>query len=498
MHPDDAAARGIADGDVVRVFNDRGACLAGARAQRGLRRGVVQLVDRRLVRPVMPASIGRLDKHGNPNVLTLDMGTSARPGLHRTDLPGRDRALRRPGEPPPVTAHQAAGVCGALGTRPSHLLRLGCLRFLDIGAPPVNSNTALVRRVVCAVACACSLSLARRDGWNDARFALLSGFRLAARLPDVAAFIARCEDAGFDGVGIHDHPSSGRDAYLALALAAQATQRLRLFPATSSPVVRHPLVLASLAHSLEEIAPGRAFVSLWPPASFRRAASAAARRRGVMREAISDLRRLLAGEEVAFGPTSTRLRNRSATPTPVYLLAAGPRMIELAGEVADGAFLMVGLHPASVRAARRHLEAGASGPGARWPASPWYSWSRSVSAPMPTSAHAGCGVGSRQDNRSWPIRASPIFAGSREAGFDLGTAHDPVAIPEDRARQIADAFGLFGSPEHCAERLLRAREEAGIEDVFLFPAHDLAGGYTMPEAQLQAFARVIRPRLERG
>ena len=42
-------------------------------------------------------------------------------------------------------------------------------------------------------------------------------------LPDIAAFVARCEDAGFDGVGIHDHPSSGRDAYLALALAARAT-----------------------------------------------------------------------------------------------------------------------------------------------------------------------------------------------------------------------------------------------------------------------------------
>ena len=31
IHPDDAAARGIADGDLVRVFNDRGACLAAAR-----------------------------------------------------------------------------------------------------------------------------------------------------------------------------------------------------------------------------------------------------------------------------------------------------------------------------------------------------------------------------------------------------------------------------------------------------------------------------------
>src|SRR6185312_14091789 len=83
-------------------------------------------------------------------------------------------------------------------------------------------------------------------------------------LPDLAAFIARCEDAGFDGVGVHDHPSSGRDAYVALALAAQATRRLRLFPATSSPVVRHPLLLASLAHSLEEIAPGRAMLTMAP------------------------------------------------------------------------------------------------------------------------------------------------------------------------------------------------------------------------------------------
>ena len=59
-------------------------------------------------------------------------------------------------------------------------------------------------------------------------------------------------ECGFDGVGIHDHPHSGRDAYLALVLAAQSTNRIRLFPATSSPMVRHPLVLASLAHNLPE------------------------------------------------------------------------------------------------------------------------------------------------------------------------------------------------------------------------------------------------------
>jgi 5,10-methylenetetrahydromethanopterin reductase len=314
-------------------------------------------------------------------------------------------------------------------------------------------------------------------------------------LPDIAAFVAKCEDAGFDGVGIHDHPSSGRDAYLALALAASATHRVQLFPATSSPVVRHPLVLASLAHSLEEVAPGRTCLTVAPGFISTRSIGKPRADVSFMREAIRDLRRLLAGDEVGFGPTSTRLRNTSTTPTPVHLLAAGPRMIELAGEVADGAFLMVGLHPASVRAALRRLKEGARRSG------------RSL-ADFPVVFVVTLGLGPDADVgarwvRTWfapdqPFLSYPSVSNFRwlaEAGFDIDAAHDPAAISEDRARQIADAFGLFGSPEHCADRLVRAREEAGIENVFLFPAHDLAGGYNMPETEVTAFERVMRPRL---
>ncbi len=58
-------------------------------------------------------------------------------------------------------------------------------------------------------------------------------------------------------MGIHDHPHSGRDVYVTLAHAAQRTRRLRLYPATSSPVARHSLILAAVATSLEELAPGR-------------------------------------------------------------------------------------------------------------------------------------------------------------------------------------------------------------------------------------------------
>lgn len=315
-------------------------------------------------------------------------------------------------------------------------------------------------------------------------------------IPEVAAVIARCEDAGFDGVGVHDHPHSGRDAYLVLALAAERTRRLHLYPATSSPVVRHPVLLASLAHSLDELAPGRVALTVAP--GFLSARSVGQPRATVeaMREAVLGLRRLLAGESVAFGDPPSRLRNLGSPPPPVYLLAAGPRMVELAGEVADGALLMVGLHRDAVAAARRHLETGASRAGrslARFRTSFVVTIGLDGdSRPAPRWPQAWCAPG--HPWLTYPSTSNLYWL--RAAGLPVPEAPVPEAISDELAAGIEDAFGLFGSPERCADRLLRAREEAGVDHVFLFPAHTVAGGYEMPEREIEAFRRIIRPRLD--
>jgi len=77
MHPDDAASRGILEGDIIRIFNARGACLASVRVTDGIRRGVVQLPTGAWYDPVEPEEEMPLCVHGNPNVLTRDVGTSA-------------------------------------------------------------------------------------------------------------------------------------------------------------------------------------------------------------------------------------------------------------------------------------------------------------------------------------------------------------------------------------------------------------------------------------
>lgn len=103
MNPADAADRGVGDGDVVRVFNDRGAILAGAVLTENLRPGVIQISTGAWYDPVEPGVIGSLDKHGNPNVLTLDKGTSrlAQGPSAQTTLVEVEKF---DGEPPPVSA----------------------------------------------------------------------------------------------------------------------------------------------------------------------------------------------------------------------------------------------------------------------------------------------------------------------------------------------------------------------------------------------------------
>ncbi|WP_237572473.1 molybdopterin guanine dinucleotide-containing S/N-oxide reductase [Mycolicibacterium lacusdiani] len=77
IHPRAAERRGIVDGDVVRVFNDRGACLAGAVLDDRLRPDVVQLPTGAWYDPADAGDVDAMCVHGNPNVLTADVGTSS-------------------------------------------------------------------------------------------------------------------------------------------------------------------------------------------------------------------------------------------------------------------------------------------------------------------------------------------------------------------------------------------------------------------------------------
>ena len=76
LNPSDAAQREIQQGDIVRVFSDRGGCLAFAVISDEIRSGVIQMSTGAWFDPVKDPHVGWLCSHGNPNAVTLDKGTS--------------------------------------------------------------------------------------------------------------------------------------------------------------------------------------------------------------------------------------------------------------------------------------------------------------------------------------------------------------------------------------------------------------------------------------
>ncbi|MCW0212145.1 MAG: molybdopterin guanine dinucleotide-containing S/N-oxide reductase [Pseudonocardia sp.] len=109
VHPGDAAARGIADSDIVRLHNDRGSCLAAARLTDEVRRGVVQLPTGAWYTPLDPDDPTSPCVHGNPNVLTRDVGSS-RLAQGCTGQLTVVQLSRWEGEVPPVRAHEPPAV----------------------------------------------------------------------------------------------------------------------------------------------------------------------------------------------------------------------------------------------------------------------------------------------------------------------------------------------------------------------------------------------------
>ena len=103
IHPKDAAARGIKDGDVVRVFNSFGQILAGAVVTDDIVQGAVRVCEGAWYDPDQPGVAGALCKNGCVNVLTRDIPTSSL-AMGNCGQSGIVQVEAFKGTPPPMTA----------------------------------------------------------------------------------------------------------------------------------------------------------------------------------------------------------------------------------------------------------------------------------------------------------------------------------------------------------------------------------------------------------
>jgi 5,10-methylenetetrahydromethanopterin reductase len=174
------------------------------------------------------------------------------------------------------------------------------------------------------------------------------------------------EKAGMDDVWLPDHYFL-RDVYVAQALMAQATDRVNFGTGVAAAQLRLPAQIASSAATVEELAPGRCIVGIGP-GGYEFASQFDLRPKRpltLMREAVSIIRGLyaddcdMAGEYYTARGAALGWETR---PLPIYLAARGPRMLELAGEIADGV-IVHGLSAAFIEYVRSHLAVGAERTG---------------------------------------------------------------------------------------------------------------------------------------
>jgi 5,10-methylenetetrahydromethanopterin reductase len=329
-------------------------------------------------------------------------------------------------------------------------------------------------------------------------------------IPELTRFLQRVEAAGFDAAGILDSQMICRDTFVTLAHAAVNTSRMALVPAVTNPFTRHASVLAGGIQSVAELAPGRVKFIIgtgYTSASTigRKAASLAE-----MRACIATVRALLAGHSVDFDGTPGRLVYASGRPRiPVIMAASGPKAIEVAGEIADGALLLVGFNRGIVQTALEHLERGARRAGRRledleiiWAARTGTAATMAEAHRLarPTVVHWGIlrWGGHWLGPAGIKVPALEIPEAVHKIYPDLSHAEDWEAaiaatsfVPDDLVAELADAYGLIGTPEHCAERIT-AMHALGVRSIYLMGFETFAP----PEQELQAFRDVVFPRLK--
>ncbi len=190
----------------------------------------------------------------------------------------------------------------------------------------------------------------------------------AHTIRDGMDFAAYAEGRGFDAVW-QAESRLVREATVPLAAYAAVTERIRVGSGVSDCWSRNPARLAATFSTLDDLAPGRVLCGLgawWDPL----AAKVGIDRTHpltVMREVVTVVRALLANETVTFHGEWVRLtgveldyvyQERRPKDVPIYLGATGDKMLELAGEIADGVVLNYLVSPGYNERAMERLEAG--------------------------------------------------------------------------------------------------------------------------------------------
>ncbi len=344
-------------------------------------------------------------------------------------------------------------------------------------------------------------------------------FLEALPLSRVREFARRADQRGFEHIWIPEITFS--DAFVPAAVALLETRCARVATGVVGIWSRSPVTMALTVGSLSQLAEGRVILGLglqarpyvedWHGGRYCKTLTA-------MREYVAILRRILAGGSVTFEGEVFRVRNFRLhmplqKPIPIYIAAIGPKMLQLAGEVADGALGYFYSVPYVEKFVIPNLEIGAARAG------------RSLAR---EGFELACGLPSIVTGDDSGIRrvkgqivmfatagaSSPFYAESiASAGYGDALARIQELVGRRDLRgalaavsdEMASAFTISGTPEHARARI-GEYQRAGVRTVVLNPSPPDAcfplypgqfpEGMDLPQFSMPDYLRVIEKTIE--
>lgn len=311
-------------------------------------------------------------------------------------------------------------------------------------------------------------------------------------LPNLARRAEELESLGFSRLWLPDERLT-RNVYAGLTVCALNTHSVDLGLAVTNPYTRNPALTAAAAATVDELAGGRLTLGFGAGGGLGHYGIEGSRPAIAVRETVQVVRLLLSGREVTYEGRHVRMRGarldfQALRQLPIYVAARGPRLLELAGEIGDGAIIGGFASEQGIAHARAAIGRGLGRRGRDWADLDVVSWLYTSVTDDPAAARRAVSrlvtmsvVTSRPILDSIGVRIPPELRTCLErSGWSVAAK----AIDECSrclTDEMLDAFSVAGTPLECARKLARIAR-TGVCELALV-------GLPAPDQSVEGLAR---------
>jgi 5,10-methylenetetrahydromethanopterin reductase len=289
------------------------------------------------------------------------------------------------------------------------------------------------------------------------------------------------ESLGYSNIWVPDERLL-RNVYVSLATLAGATERIGLGTAVTNPYTRHPAITAAAIATIDELSGGRTTLALGAGGGLGAYGITRTSPVQALRETTEIVRRLTSNETVSYDGTlfslaSTQLDFPALRPVPIYLAARGPKILQLAGEIANGAIIGGFADAGGIGYAQQMIHRGMERAGRDESEVDQMAWLYVSASPDRAAARTAVSkivlaslVTSRPILGELRLDLPKSLIDHLDSTGWVFPRETPAQASALLPDHLVDAFAVYGTPAECVERL-RAIQACGISHLcfVLFP-----------------------------